>query len=201
MFVQVIQGKVTDASAMQQRMEVWDREVKPGASGYLGSTAGVAADGTFIAAARFESPEAAQTNSDRAEQGEWWAETAKLFDGDPTFYDCTDVDEFRGGGSDDAGFVQVIQGYAKDKQQLKAMGQEMEQYMGDRRPDVIGGFVAWGPDDGFSQFIYFTSEAEARKAESESSDGGEGGNGGTPDWGDIVTDVKFIDLTDPWLAS
>ena len=35
--------------------------------------------------ARFESEEAAQANSDRPEQGAWWAETAKVFDGEATF--------------------------------------------------------------------------------------------------------------------
>ncbi|MBW3595002.1 MAG: hypothetical protein KY391_05435, partial [Actinobacteria bacterium] len=163
MFVQVIEAKAKDAGAVRAQMEAWDRDVKPGAEGFLGSTAGVAEDGTFIAAARFESEEAARKNSDRPEQGQWWEQTAQHLD-DPKFYDCRDVDEFMGGGSDDAGFVQVIQAYATDKEKLREVGQQMED-AGNDRPDVLGGFVAWGPDDGFSQFVYFTSEAEAREGE------------------------------------
>ena len=198
MFVQVIQGQTSDVGAMRVQIEAWERDVKPGAIGFLGSTGGVTEDGDFITAARFDSEASASANSDRAEQSAWWEETSKLFNGEPTFYDCTDVDEFGGGGSDDAGFVQVIQGYAKDKEKMKEMGRQMEQdqSMQERRPDVIGGLVAWGPNDGFSQFIYFTSEEEARKGEQAGAED-EGG----PDWSDMVTDVKFLDLKDPWLSS
>ena len=197
MFVQVIQGKVSDASAFRERMDAWEKEVKPGAIGYLGSTGGVATDGTMIAGARFESAEAAQKNSDRPEQGEWWAETVKLFDGDPTFYNCSDVDEILGGGSDTAGFVQVIQGYANDKEKLRQGAAEMDEQIRSARPDVIGGFVAWGPDDGFSQFMYFTSEAEARKGEQ----GEQMNDEQMQEYQKLVRDVKYIDLTEPWLTS
>ena len=200
MFVQVIQGQTSDVGALRAQIEAWERDVKPGAVGFLGSTGGVAEDGTFIEAARFESADAARGNSDRAEQSAWWEETSKLLNGEPTFYDCEDVDEFGGGGSDDAGFVQVIQGYANDKAKMKEMGKQMEQdqSMQEQRPDVIGGFVAWGPNDGFSQFIYFTSEEEARKGEQA---GAESGNDAGQQWSDLVRDVKFIDLKDPWLTS
>lgn len=200
MFVQVIEGQTSDVGALRVQIEAWDRDVKPGAIGFLGSTGGVTEDGTFITAARFESEEAARANSDRAEQSEWWETTSKLFNGEPTFYDCTDVDEFNGGGSDEAGFVQVIQGYAKDKEKMKEMGKQMEadQSMQQQRPDVIGGFVAWGPKDGFSQFIYFTSEEEARKGEQA---GAESDDESGQQWSDMVKDVKFLDLKDPWLTS
>ena len=198
MFVQVIQGQTSDVGAMRVQIEAWERDVKPDAIGFLGSTGGVTEDGEFITAARFESEDSARANSDRAEQSAWWEETSKLFNGDPTFYDCTEVDEFGGGGSDDAGFVQVIQGYAKDKEKMREMGRQMEQdtSMQERRPDVIGGFVAWGPNDGFSQFVYFTSEEEARKGEQAGAEDESG-----PDWSDMVRDVKFLDLKDPWLSS
>lgn len=52
MFVQVIQGRATDPQGLRSRWEAWDRELKPGSVGFLGSTAGIAEDGTFIMAAR-----------------------------------------------------------------------------------------------------------------------------------------------------
>src|SRR3712207_6106901 len=64
MFVQVIEGQTNDAGALRSQFGKWDREVKAGATGFLGSTAGVSEDGTFVAMARFESEEAARTNSD-----------------------------------------------------------------------------------------------------------------------------------------
>ena len=60
--------------------------------GWLGTTSGVTDDGTFVALARFESPEAAQQNSDRPEQGAWWEQTAALFSGEPEFHDSTTVE-------------------------------------------------------------------------------------------------------------
>ena len=79
MFVQVIQGHVSDAAAVKAQLDRWVAELAPSASGWLGSTAGVTDDGHLVALARFESADAAQRNSDRPEQSAWWEETAKLF--------------------------------------------------------------------------------------------------------------------------
>ena len=110
MFVQVITGKVTDAAAVRTALDRWLEELAPGATGWLGSTAGVTADGRLVALARFESEEAARRNSDRPEQGQWWAETAKLLDGEATFRDSTSVMPDVRGDPDQAEFVQVMQG-------------------------------------------------------------------------------------------
>src|SRR3954463_9394146 len=115
MFVQVIQGKVKDADLLARQTDRWVAEIKPGVKGYLGSTTGVTPDGRAITIARFDDKKSAEANSKREQQSAWWNETAKAYDGEPTFHDCTDVDTMFGGGSNDAGFVQVIQGKAKDK--------------------------------------------------------------------------------------
>lgn len=193
MFVQVIEGKAKDPEALKQRMEVWEKELRPSASGYLGSTGGVGADGTFIMAARFESRAAAQANSERAEQSKWWEASSDHLE-NVKFYDCEDVDLWGAGGSDEAGFVQVIQAYATDKDKLRELGRQMDADGGPQRSDVIGGFIAWGSDDGFSQFIYFTSEAEAREGEKS-------GDGPPQEFRELTRDVRFIDLTDPWLTA
>jgi hypothetical protein len=65
MFVQVIQGQVSDAARVRAQLDQWVEQVAPGAVGWLGSTSGVTDDGTLIALARFESAEAARRNSDR----------------------------------------------------------------------------------------------------------------------------------------
>lgn len=77
MFVQVIQGHVLDPQQVYAALDRWVQELAPGASGWLGSTAGVTEDGRFLAVARFESEEAARRNSNRPEQGQWWAETSR----------------------------------------------------------------------------------------------------------------------------
>jgi hypothetical protein len=95
--------------------------VGPGTSGWLGSTAGVTSDGKFVATARFESPDAAQRNSDRPEQDQWWAKTSKLISGEPTFQDSTDVVVDVIGDPDSAGFVQVMQGRGTDPDRAREL--------------------------------------------------------------------------------
>ncbi len=201
MFVQVIQGRATDPAGLKKQWERWDQEIKPSSVGYLGSTAGVTPDGEFIVIARFESAEAAKTNSDRPEQSAWWEETSQYI-ADPLFHDCTEVDLTEGGGSDDAGFVQVIQGKVKDVERARKFEAEMGDRMKDVRPDVVGSVVAWHPENGrFTNSIYFTSEAEARakEKEMESSEGFkemmaemQANSDGEP---------KFLDLSDPWYST
>ena len=117
MFIQVITGKCSDPEAFKRQGEKWEQELRPGATGFLGSTGGTTEDGRFIEIARFESEEAARANSDRPEQGAWWAETEKVVDG-AEFRDSTDIVTFLGGGKDNAGFVQVMRGRVIDPAKL-----------------------------------------------------------------------------------
>lgn len=87
------------------------------------------------------------------------------------FHDCTLVDVRGDGGSDDAAFVQVIQGKVTDVDKARELDRSMEEQLRRLRPDVIGGIVAWHPRDGrFTNAMYLTSEAEARGKEKETSD-------------------------------
>jgi hypothetical protein len=201
MFAQVIQARTSDEGALRARMEEWDRNLKPDAEGFLGSTAGVADDGEVILIARFTSQEAARRNSDRSEQGQWWAETERLLEGEARFYDCTEVEVTWGGGSDDAGFVQVIQGRLRDedhKVQWRQAEARAEEWIRENRPDIIGGIRAW-QDTNFSDFVYFTSEEEAREGEKKQPPAGSGDS--AEDWTSQVNDLKFIDLRRPFLSS
>src|SRR5215212_4929904 len=165
MFAQVIKGKVSDPEAVKAATERWVRELGPGADGWLGSTDGTTDDGRYIAVVRFESEEAARRNSDRPEQGRWWAETEKLFDGGATFQDSNDVTLDLHGDPDKAGFVQVMQGRGTDPERAKElMAQDSDRWAA-FRPDVIGS-LAIGHDEGaYTMVMYFTSEAEAREGE------------------------------------
>ena len=167
MFIQVIQGKVKDPGLLRRQLELWRREIKPGARGYLGSTGGVTSDGRSITLVRFESEQAARANGERPEQGAWWTETAKAFDGGVTFHDCREVDTILGGGSNDARFVQVMDGRAKDQDQMRSRRQEFEPRLRERRPDILGMVAAWHGDGGFTQAVYFVSEEAAREREKE----------------------------------
>src|SRR5947209_555374 len=147
MFVQVIKGRSRDAAGIRRQLDVWQSEVKPGATGYLGSTGGVADDGTVIMLARFADAAAAKANSERPEQSAWWQETAKYFDGEPTFRESTDTSSMLAGGSNDAGFVQVMEGRVKDRAKAEAFETpEMLEQLKAARPDLIGSFRVWFDD-------------------------------------------------------
>ena len=165
MFAQVIQGKVSDPEAVKAATDRWVRELGPGAAGWLGSTGGTTDDGRYITVVRFESEEAAQRNSNRPEQSSWWAETEKLFDGEVTFQDSTDVTLDLHGDPDKAGFVQIMQGRGTDPERARElMAQDSDKWAA-FRPDMIGS-VAVGHDGGaYTMVMYFTSEADAREGE------------------------------------
>src|SRR4051812_7194687 len=114
MFVQIIQGRTSDALALQGAMQRWARELGPGATGWLGTTEGITDDGRFIVVARFESADAADRSANRPEQSRWWDETRRLVDGDVAFSDSEDVDVELRGDPGRAGFVQVLQGRVTD---------------------------------------------------------------------------------------
>jgi hypothetical protein len=165
MFIQVFQVQLRDADLWSRRVETWRREIRPKTTGFLGFTSGVTAGGYMITLARFRSEEAAKVDNDLPEQGAWMQETSKAFDGEVTFHDCREVDSFLDGGSDDAGFVQIMQGRAKDQKEMRGQMTEMEGDLRKVRPDLIGASMAWHGDGSFTQAAYFTSEEEARKNE------------------------------------
>lgn len=186
MFLQIIQGQVRDAAVFDREAERWPVELKPGATGYLGCTWGLTADGIGFLAAGFDSEAAALANSGRPEQGEWWAAMEKVF-ADVSFRDCSEIDTMMGGGSDDAGFVQVIQGRVKDQGSARSMMRDAEGQLADSRPDILGGVMAWHGDDGdFTQIVYFRSEAQARSAED---------NPGESDVDDQYNDMMAVEPT------
>ena len=198
MFVQVIEGHVADREELKASIDHWHNELAPGSVGWLGSTCGVTADGMFVMLARFESAEAARRNSDRPEQHQWWMETAKLFAGDVTFHDSPDVLTFLEGGSDRAGFVQVIQGRSRDPERLSRMFDEATMaQLRQARPEVIGGLVARYGDGEFTQAVYFTQEAAAREGERQE----EFQQRYAEDMAPLMSDLRYHDLKQPWLYS
>ena len=195
MFVQVIEGRTKDAAALLEAGDRWQQEVRPGAIGYLGVTAGVTADGRTVAIVRFEDEASARANAERPEQTAWFEGMAKLYDGEPTFTESSDVTEWMGGGSDDAGFVQVMKSTGVDRVQLEKMDAAFESFV-DQRPDLLGGLRIWTGPDSCIDVAYFTTEEDARKGEQAE----------VPDaLKDLMSEfdgmgeTQYFDLTDPQL--
>jgi hypothetical protein len=165
MFVQILKGRVHDRELFAQQGAAWGTELKPTATGWLGATWGVTSENEAFIVARFESAAAAHSNSDRAAQSAWFEKTESAFDAPPTFKDSEDVDLLFGGGSDRAGFVQVMEGRVKDADAFRAAIPDLEVDLKRVRPDLLGATVIWHGGGSFTQVAYFTSEAEARKNE------------------------------------
>jgi len=165
MFVQVIQGRTSNPQGLDAAVNQWVQDLAPSATGWLGSTSGVTEDGRAVAVVRFESEDDARRNSDRPEQGEWWSETAKLFDGEATFRDSNDVTVDVQGDPDQAGFVQVMQGRSSDPERARRLMEQDADKWNAFRPDVLGSVSIGHQDGGYTMVMYFTSEAEAREGE------------------------------------
>lgn len=200
MFVQIIEGQVDDASAMQAALDRWVSDLAGGATGWLGSTAGVTDDGTFLTVARFDNEEAARENSDRPEQDRWWSETSQLFRGQPRFYESTDVELDLMGDPDQAGFVQIIRQQVTDPDRVRElMKTDVDQFR-DFRPDLLGTLTAVHDDGLTTTVAYFTSEEEARAGEQKEP---------PPEMMAAmeqmqqlsVGEPEYFDLRDPWLVS
>lgn len=198
MFVQVIQGRVADATQVRAQLDRWQAELADGSVGWLGTTAGVTDDGTLVLLARFESEDAARQNSNRAEQSAWWEATAPLFTDPPVFHDSTSVEVDTAGDPSEAGFVQVMQGRTSDPQRARElMASDPTDYR-TFRPEILGTMMASHDDNAWTMAIYFTSEEAAREGERKEP---------PPESRQMMEELNslavgepvFYDLREPWL--
>ena len=192
MFIQVIQARSTRRDEVRALIEEWGNLPDEG-FGFLGGTYGFTDDDEFIGVVRFESKEKAMANSARPETDAMAQRMAELMDGPPTFRDCDDVTVWGDGGSDDAGFVQIIQGKTDDPDRLKQIMKDDADNLRQQRPDIIGGTSALEDDGSFTTTIAFTDEASAREGEKNSSP--------PEEFQALMRDVRYYDLRDPWFAS
>jgi len=197
-FIQILQGKCTRHDEMRAMADRWREELAPGAHGWLGGTYGFTDDDTFVGIVRFTDRAAAMANSERPEQGAWAEQMLALMDGPMEFHDCDDVTLMMDGGSDDAGFVQVIRGKVDDPERLKALMTDTD-VLHEARPEIIGATLAIESDGTFTETVSFTDEAAARAAEASDMDGMPEDVRSTIQ--EAMANATFYDLHHPWFAS
>jgi hypothetical protein len=198
MFVQVIQGQVSDATQVRAQLDRWVAKMAPGAVGWLGSTSGVTDDGRLVALVRFESEEVAQQNGDRPEQTAWWEQTATLFTDEPVFHNSTSVEVGTPGDPSQAGFVQVMQGRSSDQDRARELMANDPSDWQELRPEILGTVSVGHDGDAWTMAIYFTSEEAAREGERKEP---------APEMQEMMKEMDsltigepvFFDLKDPWL--
>jgi hypothetical protein len=198
-FIQIMQGTCRDEERLHRLTDEWRETLGPTAEGWLGGTYGVTDEGEFVGVVRFESKEAAMRNSARPEQGEWWQKMQGCFDGDVSFHDCDDATIWMQGGSDDAGFVQVIQGRVSDPERFRHFMEQPMETLHEQRPEIIGGTLAMQPDGWFTETIAFRSEAEAREGERKEMP--EEARRDYEEQMSMMQSVTYKDLHHPWFAS
>jgi hypothetical protein len=99
------------------------------------------------------------------------------------------------GGSDSAGFVQVIRGRVEDPSRLKAMMADTDM-LHEMRPDILGATLALEADGTFTETVAFTTEADARNGEKT-----EPPEDVRRELDGIMQGATFYDLRHPWFET
>jgi hypothetical protein len=197
-FIQVIQGRATNPPGIRRDLGRWQRQLAVGADGWLGSTTGITEDGWSISVIRFASEEQARRNRDRPEQREWWRDASQHL-ARVVSHDAPTVHIYRDAGSDQAGFVQVLQGHTDDLERMVNL--EREDFLARNAPHVLGMTLAEHADrpGDFTQTVYFTSEQDARRSDQDRSDKAD--EPAIKELRSLMTNLRSFDLRDPQLLS
>jgi hypothetical protein len=197
-FIHVIQGRATNPPGIRRDLGRWQRQLAAGADGWLGSTTGITEDGWSISVIRFASEEQARRNRDRPEQREWWRDASQHL-ARIVSHDAPTVHIYRDGGSDQAGFVQVLQGHTDDLERMVDL--EREEVLARNGPHVLGMTLAEHADrpGDYTQTVYFTSEQDARRSDQDRSDKAD--EPASKELRSLLTNLRSFDLRDPQLLS
>jgi len=197
MFIQMVQGRCSRHDEMRGVVDDWCAMMAD-RPGWLGGTYGFTDDGRFVGVVRFDSSDACQESSTGDGAAMWWAGAEALFDGPCRIHESEDVSMMLDGGSDSAGFVQVMRGRVGDADTLRHITSDtqMTSMLHEARPEIIGATLAMEPDGTFLETIAFTDEDSARKGEQldmpqEVRD----------QLMAAMTDVEYLDLHQPWFAT
>jgi hypothetical protein len=196
MFVRVVRGHAVEPTALRPHRHSWERHVAAASDGYLGATAGVTDDNTFIAMIRFTSEVAADRCTRTADHAVAWDDVLADIR-DALVEDAHPTDIWSNGGADSAGFVQIRQGVSSDPDRLRDLYVNQQPVrMGPHRPEVLGGLFAWHGDARSTLSAYFTSVAAARSGEKLHEF-----TAFFDDISAVVHELTYYDVRDPWLSS
>jgi hypothetical protein len=166
MFIQILQGRVADEAGVRGEVERWHGELGADAPGWLGLTAGIGDDRTFLTVFRFATEAAARANEARPQVAAWRAAVKQHLVGPVRLDQCPVVRTPKSGSAARAGFVRVLQGRIADPRRLAAVRDEFERGL-QRQPHILE--VVVGEHEGeqryFTEVASFVSERAVRAAE------------------------------------
>ena len=168
MFIQMVQGPCSRQGEMRGLVDDWCGSMAD-RPGWLGGTYGFTDDDRFLGIVRFDSSSACMESAATADAATWWAAAESLFDGTCEIHESEDVSMMLEGGSDHAGFVQVMKGRVTDADRFRHFmtDTEMTSMLHEARPEIIGATLAMEHDGTFLETIAFTDEDSARKGEQQ----------------------------------
>jgi hypothetical protein len=165
--------------------------------GWLGGTYGFTDDGRFLGIVRYDSSSACKESASTPDSAMMWAAAEQMFDGGCEIHESEDVSMMLDGGSDSAGFVQVMTGRVADADKMRHLvSDEMTTMLHQARPEIIGATMAIETDGHFVETIAFTDEAKARQGEQM-----EMPDDVRAELASAMADVQYLDLHHPWFAS
>lgn len=195
MFVQVITGRVADPGALARQWEVWEDTLRPAAPGFLGGVTGTTSDGRAVLLARFDDGASARANAGRPEQGAWWEETSKAFEGDVRFDESDDVAVVHGRPTPAARFVQLMRARCSDRSAFEQVERELGSAFAAHRPDLLCGLRLWPSDDLVVAVDWFSSLADARAGEQKEPPAELAEGFGR--WMSLLSEHEWFDLAEP----
>ncbi len=198
MFLQLHVGPVTDGDRLRRQWERWRAELGPAADGWLGSTAGLAGNQAVLVHL-FTSGEVAAAAARRPDHQAWWSATEATLAEPVTTLETAEVTVQHLPEPGSAGFVQVMVASVPDRAGLEQVEAEIAPAFVAFRPDFLGGYRAWFPDDTLAAVDYFRSEADARAGESRPMPPAL--EAGFQRWMSFVHEPDWHDIADPWPAS
>jgi hypothetical protein len=196
-FLQMVEGRSSRQDEMRGLVDGWCGSMAD-RPGWLGGTYGFTDDGRFVGVVRFDSRSACKESSTGADAAMWWAGADALFEDGCRVHESEDVSMMLDGGSDSAGFVQVMCGRVGDADALRHITSDttMTSMLHEARPEIIGATLAVESDGTFVETIAFTDEGSARKGEQLDM---------PQDVRDelmaAMADVEYLDLPKPWFAT
>jgi hypothetical protein len=196
-FIQMVQGRCSRQDEMRGLVDDWCATMAD-RPGWLGGTYGFTDDDRFVGIVRFESSKASKDFAKTSEAAMLWAAAQDLFEGGSEVHESEDVSMMLDGGSDDAGFVQVMRGRVADADRLRHFMTDttMTSMLHEARPEIIGATLAMESDGTFIETIAFTDEQSAREGEKKDMPADM-----QADFESSMSDVEYVDLHRPWFAS
>lgn len=196
MFIQMVQGRCSREDEMRALVDDWSATMAD-RPGWLGGTYGFTDDGRFLGVVRFESSQSCRESASEPGADLWWAAAESLCDGPCEVHESEDVTMMLEGGSDDAGFVQIMTGRVGDADRLRHLvSDEMSSMLHQARPEILGATMAIEAGGHFVETIAFTDEESARRGEQLDMPADV-----REELTSAMADVAYADLHHPWFAS